>query len=187
MMAFTERLMPGAPGKGGATDACVLNYIDLALSGAYSDQQDFYRRGLTRRRTTAPRPTASRSTASPPRSRTSASPRSNRARRRRLSIRRRKRSSTRCAPIRWKACSPTRSTATATAPALTASGTTGCTCRSGRSQCHDQPQVTHSQSSAIGTANLVREQEVQRHHTKDGYDSAHHVTNLLVSKATTYG
>ena len=47
MMAFTERLMPGAPGKGGATDACVLNYIDLALSGAYSDQQDFYRRGLT--------------------------------------------------------------------------------------------------------------------------------------------
>jgi hypothetical protein len=38
--------MPGAPGKGGATDAGVLNYIDLALSGAYADQQDFYRRGL---------------------------------------------------------------------------------------------------------------------------------------------
>ncbi len=44
--AFTERLMPGAPGKPGATDAGVLNYIDLALSGAYEDQQDFYRRGV---------------------------------------------------------------------------------------------------------------------------------------------
>jgi gluconate 2-dehydrogenase gamma chain len=45
--AFTERLMPGAPGKPGARDAGVLNYIDLALAGAYADQQDFYRRGLT--------------------------------------------------------------------------------------------------------------------------------------------
>ena len=44
--AFTERLMPGAPGKPGARDAGVLNYIDLALSGAYADQQDFYRHGL---------------------------------------------------------------------------------------------------------------------------------------------
>jgi gluconate 2-dehydrogenase gamma chain len=44
--AFAERLMPGAPGKPGATDAGVLNYIDLALSGAYEDQQDFYRRGV---------------------------------------------------------------------------------------------------------------------------------------------
>jgi gluconate 2-dehydrogenase gamma chain len=44
--AFVERLMPGAPGKAGAHDAGVLNYIDLALSGAYADQQDFYRRGL---------------------------------------------------------------------------------------------------------------------------------------------
>jgi len=44
--AFTERLMPGAPGKPGAHDANVLNYIDLALAGAYADQQDFYRRGL---------------------------------------------------------------------------------------------------------------------------------------------
>src|SRR5262249_8641353 len=43
---FTERLMPGAPGKPGAKDAGVLNYIDLALAGAYQDQQDFYRRGL---------------------------------------------------------------------------------------------------------------------------------------------
>jgi len=33
-------------GKPGARDAGVLNYIDLALSGAYSDLQDFYRRGL---------------------------------------------------------------------------------------------------------------------------------------------
>jgi gluconate 2-dehydrogenase gamma chain len=44
--AFAERLMPGAPGKPGATDANVLNYIDLALSGAYKDQQYFYRCGL---------------------------------------------------------------------------------------------------------------------------------------------
>ena len=46
IMAFTERLMPGAPGKPGAREAGVLNYIDLALSGAYADLQDFYRRGL---------------------------------------------------------------------------------------------------------------------------------------------
>jgi len=45
--AFTERLMPGAPGKPGARDAGVLNYIDLALAGAYADLQDFYRRGLS--------------------------------------------------------------------------------------------------------------------------------------------
>jgi gluconate 2-dehydrogenase gamma chain len=44
--AFTERLMPGAPDKPGANDTGVLNYIDLALAGAYSDLQDFYRRGL---------------------------------------------------------------------------------------------------------------------------------------------
>ena len=44
--AFTERIMPGAPGKPGALDAGVLNYIDLALAGAYADLQDFYRRGL---------------------------------------------------------------------------------------------------------------------------------------------
>jgi len=44
--AFAERLMPGAPGKPGATDADVLNYIDLALAGAYEGLQYFYRRGL---------------------------------------------------------------------------------------------------------------------------------------------
>lgn len=44
--AFTERIMPSAPGKAGAGDANVLNYIDLALAGAYADLQDFYRRGL---------------------------------------------------------------------------------------------------------------------------------------------
>jgi gluconate 2-dehydrogenase gamma chain len=44
--AFAERLMPGAPGKPGARDTGVLNYIDLALAGAYADLQDFYRRGL---------------------------------------------------------------------------------------------------------------------------------------------
>ena len=44
--AFAERLMPTAPGKPGAHDANVLNYIDLALSGAYAELQDFYRRGL---------------------------------------------------------------------------------------------------------------------------------------------
>jgi gluconate 2-dehydrogenase gamma chain len=45
--AFTERLMPSAPDKPGARDADVLNYIDLALAGAYSELQDFYRRGLS--------------------------------------------------------------------------------------------------------------------------------------------
>jgi gluconate 2-dehydrogenase gamma chain len=44
--AFAERLMPGAPGKPGATDADVRNYIDLALAGAYTDEQEFYRHGL---------------------------------------------------------------------------------------------------------------------------------------------
>jgi hypothetical protein len=44
--AFAERLMPGGVGLPGATDAGVLNYIDLALAGAYADQQDVYRRGL---------------------------------------------------------------------------------------------------------------------------------------------
>ena len=44
--AIAERIMPGAPGKPGASDANVLNYIDLALAGAYAELQDFYRRGL---------------------------------------------------------------------------------------------------------------------------------------------
>jgi len=44
--AFTERIMPSEPGKPGSRDADVLNYIDLALAGAYSELQDFYRRGL---------------------------------------------------------------------------------------------------------------------------------------------
>jgi gluconate 2-dehydrogenase gamma chain len=44
--AFAERLMPAAPGKPGARDANVLNYIDLALSGAYAELQEFYRHGL---------------------------------------------------------------------------------------------------------------------------------------------
>jgi gluconate 2-dehydrogenase gamma chain len=44
--ALTERLIPGAPGKPGAREAGVLNYLDLALAGAYADLQDFYRRGL---------------------------------------------------------------------------------------------------------------------------------------------
>jgi gluconate 2-dehydrogenase gamma chain len=43
---FCERLMPGEEGRPGATNANVLNYIDLALSGAYADHQDFYRRGI---------------------------------------------------------------------------------------------------------------------------------------------
>jgi gluconate 2-dehydrogenase gamma chain len=44
--AITERIMPSDPGKPGARDADVLNYIDLALAGAYTELQDFYRRGL---------------------------------------------------------------------------------------------------------------------------------------------
>jgi gluconate 2-dehydrogenase gamma chain len=45
--AIAERIMPGAPGKPGAHDTGVVNYIDLALAGAYSSQQEFYRHGLT--------------------------------------------------------------------------------------------------------------------------------------------
>jgi gluconate 2-dehydrogenase gamma chain len=44
--AITERIMPSEPGKPGAREADVLNYIDLALAGAYAELQDFYRRGL---------------------------------------------------------------------------------------------------------------------------------------------
>ena len=44
--AFAERLLPGAPGRPGARDAGVLNYIDLALAGPYAELQYFYRRGL---------------------------------------------------------------------------------------------------------------------------------------------
>ena len=44
--AIVERFWPGAPGLPGARDADVVHYIDLALAGAYMDQQDFYRRGL---------------------------------------------------------------------------------------------------------------------------------------------
>lgn len=44
--ALTERIMPSDPGKPGAREADVLNYIDLALAGAYSELQDFYRHGL---------------------------------------------------------------------------------------------------------------------------------------------
>jgi len=46
VVAYTERLMPGAPGKPGAKDAGVANYIDHALAGAYADMGDYYRRGL---------------------------------------------------------------------------------------------------------------------------------------------
>ena len=44
--ALAERIMPGAPGMPGASDAGVLDYIDLALAGAYAPLRDFYRRGL---------------------------------------------------------------------------------------------------------------------------------------------
>lgn len=44
--AIAERIMPGAPGKPGARDLGVLNYIDLALAGPYARLQEFYRQGL---------------------------------------------------------------------------------------------------------------------------------------------
>ena len=117
--AFAERLMPGAPGKPGATDADVLNYIDLALAGAYADLQDFYRRGARAARCLLH---ANLRQAVPHyrrrRSRTTPSPRCSRARRPASPGRRRKPSSTPCARTPWKACSPTRSTAaTRTSPA----------------------------------------------------------------------
>src|SRR5262249_58607733 len=43
--AFAERLVPGAPGKLGARDADVLNYIDLALAGAPFHPQELLPRG----------------------------------------------------------------------------------------------------------------------------------------------
>ncbi len=46
VQALAERIWPAAPGRPGAAEIGVLNYIDLALAGAYSDMQDFYRRGL---------------------------------------------------------------------------------------------------------------------------------------------
>jgi gluconate 2-dehydrogenase gamma chain len=46
VQAFAERIWPAASGRPGATEIGVLKYIDLALAGAYADQQDFYRRGL---------------------------------------------------------------------------------------------------------------------------------------------
>ena len=46
IVAFTERLFPAGPGLPGATQANVANYIDLALAGAYLEQQYFYRQGL---------------------------------------------------------------------------------------------------------------------------------------------
>ena len=110
--AFTERLMPGAPGKPGARDAGVLNYIDLALAGAYADLQDFYRRGLAQLdaycRKTHNEPFVRLDAARAGRSDHGA-----RSRARRPGSRgpRRRRSSTPCARTRWKACSPTRSTA----------------------------------------------------------------------------
>src|SRR6202051_5403101 len=39
--AFAERLMPGAPGKPGATDAAVVNFIDSALPCPYLDMTYF--------------------------------------------------------------------------------------------------------------------------------------------------
>ena len=109
--AFVERLMPGAPGKPGAGDAGVLNYIDLALAGAYADQQDFYRRGLTALdgfcRKTYGKPFAQLGAAQ--QDEVIAALEQGKAGG--FTWPRRRPSSTRCAPTRWKACSPTRSTA----------------------------------------------------------------------------
>jgi len=46
VQAFAERIWPAGQGRAGAAEIGVLNYIDLALAGAYSDMQDLYRRGL---------------------------------------------------------------------------------------------------------------------------------------------
>jgi gluconate 2-dehydrogenase gamma chain len=44
--AMAERIMPSGPGMAGAREANVINYIDLALAGAYQDLQEFYRHGI---------------------------------------------------------------------------------------------------------------------------------------------
>ncbi len=56
-----------------------------------------------------------------------------------------------------------------------------------RNQRYDRVHVTRSDSSVVGTADLVDEQQAQRHHCEDGEDFDHHMTNLLVSKAIIYG
>ena len=115
--AFTERLMPGAPGKPGAHDADALNYIDLALAGASPICSTFTGAGSPRSMPIAAKPTKNPSGVSPPRNRTRSSPRSNRARRASSPGPRRPLSSTPCARTRWKECSPTRFTAaTRTSP-----------------------------------------------------------------------
>jgi hypothetical protein len=58
-----ERAMPG-----------VLNYIDLALAGAYADLQEFYRHGLTQLDATRARPQRRLHRASPRHSRTKSLP-----------------------------------------------------------------------------------------------------------------
>ena len=46
MAAFTERLMPERQANPERVTLECVNYIDLALSGAYADLQEFYRSGL---------------------------------------------------------------------------------------------------------------------------------------------
>ena len=116
--AFTERLMPGAPGKPGARDANVMNYIDHALSGAYADLQDFYRRGL------AALDAYCRQTHKEPFRRLPSGRQDEviaaleEGKATGFTWPSRRPFSTRCARTPWKACSPTRSTAaTRTSPA----------------------------------------------------------------------
>ena len=40
--------------------------------------------------------------------------------------------------------------------------------------------VTQSESAMVRAAHLMEEQQAQCHHRQDGYDLAHHTTNLLV-------
>ena len=137
LTAFTERLMPGAPGMPGATDAGVFNYIDLALAGAYADQQDFYRRGITQLDAHC-----TQAYGKPFRSLDAGAAGRNYRRARAgqgadvRRGRRHKRSSTRCARTRWKACSPTRSTAaTRTSPAGASSAFPARKCNSLQKTC----------------------------------------------------
>ncbi len=103
--AIAERIMPGAPGKPGATDADVFNYIDLALAGAYSDQQEFYRHGLTQLDAYCKATYQKSFPRFRLRSRTKCSRLSSPAKPPASTGRMRSLSSIRCARTRWRACS----------------------------------------------------------------------------------
>ena len=116
--AFTERLMPGAPGCR-ARPMPMFSTTSISRCPALMRTSNIFIAAASRSSThTASKLTARSSAVSPRRSRTKPSPRFNRARSPSSSGRRRRRSSPLYACTPWKECSPTRSmAATRTLPA----------------------------------------------------------------------